>query len=316
MEDKIKVGISACLLGEKVRYDGGHKLDRYLRDTLGRFVNWVPVCPEVECGLPVPREAMRLVGPQDFPRLVTTGTGVDYTEKMHEWAKWRLDLLEREDLCGFVFKSRSPSSGMRGVKVFGSSGIPSSSGVGIFAGALMRRFPLIPVEEEGRLQNPALRENFIERVFVLRRWKQCCSGSVPAGRLVDFHTRHKLLLMSHSPRHYSALGNLVAHAGKDSLGTDRDRYLKLLMEGLKLMATVRKHVNVLHHIMGYFKEVLSPAEKQEMQEVIEEYGKGLVPLIAPVVLLRHYVRKYDEPYLKGQYYLDPHPSELMLRNHV
>jgi len=316
MEEKIKVGISACLLGEKVRYDGGHKLDYYLRDTLGRFVEWVPVCPEVECGLPVPREAMRLVGSPGSPCLVTTHTGVDHTRQMREWATGRLDRLEKEGLCGFVFKSRSPSSGMRGVKVYGGSGRPSNSGIGIFAAAFMQRFPLVPVEDEGRLHDPSLRENFIERVFVFRRWKQFSSGKGSAGRLVDFHTRHKLLVMSHSPRYYSALGKLVAHAGKDRRENLHEEYQGLLMEGLRLMATVRKHVNVLQHMIGYFKKQLTPAEKREMLEVIEDYRNGLVPLVVPIVLLRHYVRKYDEPYLKGQYYLDPHPAELMLRNHV
>jgi uncharacterized protein YbgA (DUF1722 family)/uncharacterized protein YbbK (DUF523 family) len=316
MEEKIKVGISSCLLGEKVRYDGGHKLDHYLRDTLARFVEWVPVCPEVECGLPVPREAMRLVGSAATPRLVTTRTGVDYTGQMREWAAGRLAGLEKEGLFGFVFKSRSPSSGMRGVKVYGSSGNPSSSGSGIFAAAFMQRFPLIPVEDDGRLHDPALRENFIERLVVFKRWKQLRSGRGSAGRLVDFHTRHKLLVMSHSPRHYSALGNLVAQAGKDRRKNLHEEYLGLLMEGLRLMATAKRHVNVLQHMMGYFKNQLAPAEKQEMLEVIEEYRNGLVPLVVPIFLLRHYVRKYDEPYLKGQYYLDPHPAELMLRNHV
>ncbi|MGE5300682.1 MAG: YbgA family protein [Acidobacteriota bacterium] len=316
MEEKIKVGISACLLGEKVRYDGGHKLDHYLRDTLGRFVEWVPICPEVECGLPVPREAMRLVGFAASPRLVTSRTGVDYTRQMREWAEVRLARLEKEGLCGFVFKSRSPSSGMRGVKVYGSSGSPTNAGIGIFAAAFMQRLPLVPVEDDGRLHDPALRENFIERVFVFRRWKRFSSGKGSAGRLVDFHTRHKLLVMSHSPRYYSVLGKLVAHAGKDRRENLHEEYQGLLMEGLRLMATVRKHVNVLQHMMGYFKKQLTPAEKREMLEVIEDYRNGLVPLVVPIVLLRHYVRKYDEPYLKGQYYLDPHPAELMLRNHV
>jgi uncharacterized protein YbgA (DUF1722 family)/uncharacterized protein YbbK (DUF523 family) len=316
MEDKIKVGISSCLLGEKVRYDGGHKLDHYLRDTLGRFVEWVPVCPEVESGLPVPREAMRLVGFAASPRLVTVRTGMDYTSQMLAWAGNRLGGLEKEDLCGFIFKSRSPSSGMRGVKVYGSSGAPLRSGVGIFAGAFMTRFPLVPVEDDGRLQDPSLRENFIERVFAFRRWKEFGSGGRSVQGLIEFHTRHKLLIMSHSPRHYSLLGNLVAQGG-GYLGADLyDEYLMLLMDGLRMAATVRKHTNVLHHMMGYFKKRLAPQEKKEMIGVIEEYRNGLIPLVVPLVLLKHYVRMYDEPYLKKQYYLDPHPAELMLRNHV
>src|SRR5512135_121000 len=175
--EKIKLGVSSCLLGEKVRYDGGHKLDHYITETLGRYVDWVPVCPEVEYGLPVPREAMHLSGTAEAPRLVGSRTGVDHTDGMNMWARQRLDELEKERLCGFIFKSRSPSSGMRGVKVYGGSGRPSNSGIGIFAAAFMQRFPLVPVEDEGRLHDPSLRENFIERVFVLRRWKQVSSGN-------------------------------------------------------------------------------------------------------------------------------------------
>ena len=316
MGQKIKLGISSCLLGEKVRYDGGHKLDYYLKDTLGQFVEWTPVCPEVECGLSVPREAMRLTGTPDALRLVTRRTGIDYTEKMQQWAQGRLGELEKEDLCGFIFKSRSPSSGMRGVKVYNPSGIPSTSGVGIFARAYMEHFPLAPVEDDGRLNDPHLRENFIERIFVFKRWKELLRKAGRLRDLVDFHSDHKLLILSHSPKHYSSLGRLVANAKtypKESLQSD---YLKILMDGLKLLATIKKNTNVLQHMMGYFKEQLQPDEKKEMLEVIEEYHRGLVPLLVPVVLVRHYVRKYDEPYLKRQYFLHPHPVELMLRNHV
>ena len=213
-ESAIRVGISTCLLGEPVRYDGGHKLDRYLRDTLGAFVEWVPVCPEVEYGLSVPREALRLVGDPADPRLVTARTGVDHTAGMKAWAGRRLDALEREDLCGFVFKSRSPSSGMRQVKVYpAGGGAPSPTGAGIFARAFMERFPLLPVEDEGRLNDPGLREGFIERLFVVSRWKRYRRDDGTAGGLVAFHTDHKLLVMAHSPRHDAALGKIAAGAG-------------------------------------------------------------------------------------------------------
>ncbi len=316
MVQKIKLGISSCLLGEKVRYDGGHKLDRYLKDTLGQFVVWTPVCPEVECGLSVPREAMRLTGTPDAPRLVTTRTGIDHTDQMQQWAKHRLKELEKDDLCGFIFKSRSPSSGMRGVKVYKPSGIPTTSGVGIFARAYMEHFPLIPVEDDGRLNDPNIRENFIERIFVFKRWKELLSKAGRIRDLVDFHSDHKLLLLSHSPQHNSALGRLVANSKKYRLERLQGDYLKILMDGLKLLSTVKKNTNVLHHIMGYFKKQLQPDEKRELMEFIEEYHNGLVPLIVPIVLLRHYVLIYDETYLKRQYFLNPHPAELMLRNHV
>ncbi len=314
--EKIRLGISSCLLGERVRYDGGHKLDHYLSDTLGRYIDWVAVCPEVEYGLPVPREAMRLVGTPGGPRLVTVRTGVDHTEGMRRWAKQRLGELERDDLCGFIFKSRSPSSGMRGVKVYGPSGVPARTGIGIFAGDFMERFPLMPVEDDGRLQDPALRENFIERVFVFRRWKEFEAGGGRTKDLVSFHTEHKLLVLSHSARHYTMLGRLVATAKQYRRAQLHAEYLSLLMEGLKLHSIARKNTNVLMHMLGYFKKKISSDEKRELLEVIEQYHRGLVPLIVPVTLLKHYVRKYDEQYLGRQYYLNPHPGELMLRNHV
>jgi uncharacterized protein YbgA (DUF1722 family)/uncharacterized protein YbbK (DUF523 family) len=314
--EKIRVGISSCLLGNEVRYDGGHKLDRFLRDTLGRYTDYVPVCPEVEIGLPIPRESLRLVGDPAEPRLVTRKSGEDHTERMKKWARRRLDDLEKEGLCGFIFKSRSPSSGMRGVKVYSREGMPGPRAPGIFARAFQDRFPLLPVEDEGRLHDAGLRENFIERLFVFRRWRRLMEAGGKPRDLVDFHSRHKYLIMSHSPAHLRTLGKLVA-AGK-AMPQDQllDDYLNNLMAGLKLMATVKKNTNVLQHILGYFKKRLSADEKQEVLEVIGEYHDGLVPLVVPVVLLRHFVRKYREPYLDRQYYLYPHPAELMLRNHV
>ena len=313
---KVKLGISPCLLGEKIRYDGGHKLDPYIKETLGRYVEWVPVCPEVEYGLPVPREAMRLTGAAGASRLVTIHTGVDHTDGMRGWARQRLHELEKEDLCGFIFKSRSPSSGMRGVKVYNPSGIPAYSGVGVFAGAFMERFPLMPVEDDDRLRKPALRENFIERVFVLKRWKEFQVTGGKIKNLVSFHTDHKLLVLSHSTVHYRMLGSLVANANKYPAEKLHFEYLDTLMEGLKLISTAKKSTNVLLHILGYFRKVITPGEKQEMLEVIENFHRGLVPLIVPITLLNHHVRKYDEKYLARQHYLNPHPVELMLRNHV
>jgi uncharacterized protein YbgA (DUF1722 family) len=205
---------------------------------------------------------------------------------------------------------------MRGVKVYNTSGMPSHRGVGIFAGAFMTHFPLMPVEDEGRLHDPVLRENFIERIFVFKRWKEFMKKGGPARDLISFHTDHKLMILSHSPKHYAALGRLVANAAKYGPEILYSDYLHTLMEGLKLSATVKKNRNVLEHMMGYFKDRLSRDEKQELKDVIEEYHKGLIPLIVPIALVRHYVRKYDEPYLKRQLYLNPHPLELMLRNHV
>ena len=314
--EKPIVGISTCLLGENVRYDGGHKLDRFLRDTLGTFVEYVPVCPEVECGFPTPREAFHLEGDLNRPRLVTSRTNVDHTERMESWSRERVRQLEKEDLCGFIFKSGSPSSGMERVKVRNDKGMPQKKGQGIFARIFMEHFPLLPVEEEGRLHDMDLRENFIERIFTLMRWKELLRTSVTMGKLVDFHTRHKMLILSHNQQVYREMGRFVANGGKRPGKEFYQCYAELLMTSMKYRSTPRKNSNVLMHAMGYFKKDLSHDEKQEMIKVIDDYRIGLTPLIVPITLLNHYVRKYNIAYLREQVYLNPHPKELQLRNHA
>jgi uncharacterized protein YbgA (DUF1722 family)/uncharacterized protein YbbK (DUF523 family) len=310
---KIRLGISACLLGRNVRYDGGHQLDRFLRDTLGHFVEYVPVCPEVEMGLPIPREALRLVGDPDAPRLVFSKSGEDVTDRMRSWAAGRLEELERENLCGFIFKARSPSSGMARVKLYDRNGVPNKNGVGLFARLFMERFPLLPVEEDGRLNDPRLRENFLEAIFTFRRWRDLLAGGSTAAGLIDFHARHKLLLMSHNVELARQMGRLVAWAGQVTPGELYDEYQRLLMKAVRLPATPAKHVNVLQHALGYFKRQLSADEKQEMLELFVQYRQAVVPLSVPITLLNHYVRKYRPPYLDEQVYLHPHPVELHLR---
>ena len=314
--EKIKLGISACLLGQSVRYNGGHQLDHFLKDTLGKFVDYVPVCPEVECGFGVPREAFRLIGEPDSPRLITIDTKQDFTERMEAWARKRVAEIESEGLYGFIFKGGSPSSGMERVKVYDDKGVPAKIGVGIFARIFMEHFPLIPVEEDGRLHDPILRENFIERIFALRRMAKVSQGGNPLRAIVDFQTRNKLLIMSHSPKHLQEMGQLVANSKALAPKSLINRYQELLMEALKLKATPRKNTNVLMHMLGYFKKDLDPSEKQEVLEIVDKYRRELIPLIVPITLISHYVRKYDQPYLKEQTYLNPHPLELQLRNHV
>jgi len=313
--NKIKLGISTCLLGEPVRFDGQHKLDPFLRDTLGAWVDYVPVCPEMELGLGSPREAMRLVGDPARPRLLTVKTQVDLTDRMNTWAEDRVRKLGDENLCGFIFKSRSPSSGMARVKVYNDKGMAVKQGVGLFAAAFMARFPLLPVEEEGRLHDPVLRENFIERIFTLQRWRDMLAGGRRARDLITFHARHKYLLLSHSETHYRQMGNCVAGSTDRTVARRFAAYEALLLQATARIGTRRKHVNVLQHMLGYFKTQLTADEKQEVLEIIGQYADGLVPLIVPITLLRHFVRKYDEPYLAEQVYLSPHPIELQLRNH-
>lgn len=317
MEETLKLGISSCLLGYKVRYDGQHKYDAWLVETLGKHVSYVPVCPESECGLPIPREAMRLVGDSEHPRLLTTNTGFDHTQRMLDYSRHKIEELKQEELCGFVFKSKSPSSGMERVKVYPEKGgAGEKKGVGIFARELMNAMPLLPYEEEGRLHDPVLRENFIERIFIMQRWHQLLKNRPDRGALVEFHTRHKLLLMAHNPALYRELGKLVAQIADYKPAEFRELYLAKLMQALSYHATRSKHQNVMQHILGYFKQELSPAEKTEMLGLIANYRARLLPLIVPVTLLNHYVRKYEKAYLADQYYLNPHPQELALRNHV
>lgn len=316
MNERIRIGISSCLLGERVRYDGMHKLDLFIRDTLGPYMEFVPVCPEVECGMGVPREPVRLVGDLASPRLVTTRTGIDMTPRMQAWARGRIDALEKENLCGFIFKAKSPSSGMDRVKVYNEAGGIVGYGPGMFARLFMERFPLLPVEDEGRLNDPALRENFIERVFTLARYREVLAPRPAIASIMNFHARHKLLLMSHSPKLTTTMGRLLAGCGKKDVAAACRQYEALLLEALAIKATPARHANVLQHMAGYLREHLQPAERKELQEHIDNHRLGLTPLIVPVTLIGYLVRRHAVTYLSDQVYLYPHPLELKLRNHA
>ena len=311
----IRIGISACLLGDEVRFDGGHKRDRFLTDTLGPFVEWVKVCPEVEMGLGTPRETLRLVAADGGLRLITTRSGVDHTDAMNAWSAERVGELADEQLSGYVLKKDSPSCGMARVKVYGLP-MPERSGRGLFATALMERFPNLPVEEEGRLSDPRLRENFIERVFAYRRLRDVFAGTWTTGALIRFHTAHKMSLLSHSTTAYQTLGRLVAGARGQKPSALRDAYESLFMSTMAKIATPARHTNVLQHMAGHLKRLIDADSKRELQGAIDEYRRGLVPLVVPLTLLRHYVRLHQVAYLAGQTYLEAHPRELMLRNHV
>ena len=312
----IRVGISACLLGDEVRYDGGHKRDAFLTTVMGPVVEWVKVCPEVESGMGTPRESMRLVDEGGRIRMLTVKTGVDHSDAMTAYARRRVDELEAEHLSGYVLKKDSPSCGMTRVKLYRAGGAPARTGVGLFARALLDRYPHLPVEEEGRLADSRLRENFVERVFAYRRLRDLFDRRWITGDLVRFHTAHKLVLMAHSPAAYARLGRVVAQAGGASRAGLREGYTAAFMQALAIIATPQRHANVLQHIVGYFKRTLDAASRDELLASIEDYRKGLVPLIVPITLVRHHVRRHNVEYLAGQAYLDPHPKELMLRNHV
>jgi uncharacterized protein YbbK (DUF523 family)/uncharacterized protein YbgA (DUF1722 family) len=314
-EAPIRVGISTCLLGERVRFDGGHKRDLFLVETLGRYVEWVSVCPEVEAGLGVPRESMRLRRIEGRVRLVTTKTGIDHTDALLRHATRRVAALRAHDLCGYVLKRSSPSCGMERVKVYGRDG-PIATGRGLFAEALLEAFPHLPVEEEGRLQEPRLRENFVERIFAYGRLRSMFGARWTIGDLVAFHTVHKLQLMAHSPRLYAQLERVVAGAKAVSPAALRASYEGKFMSALEVMATPKRHVKVLQHIRLCVSDRLDDAERREIIGLIDDYRRGTIPLLVPLSLLRHYVRLLEVASLQGQTYLEPHPKELVLRNHV
>jgi uncharacterized protein YbgA (DUF1722 family)/uncharacterized protein YbbK (DUF523 family) len=327
MDDRPRIGVSACLLGEPVRYDGGHKRDPFLVEIFGPHVEWVPVCPEVEAGFGTPRESMRLTaaahqvrarGERIDPRhisLVLARSGTDVTERLTRYSERRTNALGRESLSGYVLKKDSPSCGMDRVKVF-IGGMAERAGRGLFAEALISKMPTLPVEEEGRLSDPRLRENFIERVFAFQRLRGLFAGRWSAGDVVQFHTAHKLTLMAHSPAAYRELGRLVADVRERPRAEFRSRYEAGLMAALSILATPRRHANVLQHMLGYFKTSLDADARAEMLSLIEEHRQGRVPLIVPLTLMRHHVRREKVAYLQGQTYLQPHPRELSLRNHV
>jgi uncharacterized protein YbgA (DUF1722 family)/uncharacterized protein YbbK (DUF523 family) len=312
----IRVGISSCLLGELVRWDGGHKRDVFLVSELGRYVEWLPVCPEVEVGMGVPRPTLRLVRDGDELRLLENQSDRDHTRAMRAWARRRAAEIAKLDLCGYVLKKDSPSCGMERVKVYRAGASPVRDGRGLFAEALLEALPSLPVEEEGRLQDARLRENFIERVFAYRRLRDLFEGDWRLRDVVAFHTAHKLQLMAHAPQAYAELGRLVAGMKRLSRAELRERYEAAFMAALAKRATPGRNANVLEHMAGYLRERLDAADRAELAGVIRDHRLGLSPLVVPLTLIRHHARRQGVEYLLGQVWLEPHPKELMLRNHV
>lgn len=313
----IRVGISTCLLGQEVRFDGQHKRDAFVTNQLAQHVRFVPVCPEVELGLGIPRPPVRLVDRKDGvgTRLEEPRSGRDLTEAMNAHAADRVAGLEEQDLSGYILKKDSPSCGLFRVRLYNDKEVPERTGRGLFAEALVRAMPELPVEEEGRLHDPRLRENFIERLFAYRRLKALFDGAWTRRDLVAFHSREKMLLMAHDPRAATRLGRLVANAARMDPAELTAVYRPEFMAAMGRIATTRKHTNVLQHMAGHFKTRIDAAGRAELKEVIADFHQGLVPLVVPLTLIRHHVRLYAEAYLAGQTYLQPHPKELMLRNH-
>ena len=315
-DSSIRIGVSSCLLGLPVRYDGGHKADPFIIETLGRYFSWVPVCPEVEIGLGTPRETLRLVGDAAAPTLIATVSGRNHTSTMQHFAVKRVTQLAALGLHGYILKRNSPSCGMMGVPVYDSSDTPRRSGRGLFAQALATRLPLLPVEEEGRLQDPRVREHFIDRVFACRRWHGFLESHRGSAELVQFHTRHKLSLMAHSRPHYQALGRMVAGCGEGLSEEFLQAYGDLFMLAYKVRTTRKKHANVLSHAQGYFKRHLGRPGKAALAACIDDYRQGLLPLTAPLDLLRDHLRRFPCPYLEAQTYLNPYPADLLRLLHA
>jgi uncharacterized protein YbgA (DUF1722 family)/uncharacterized protein YbbK (DUF523 family) len=317
-DEKLRIGVSQCLLGEEVRFDGGHKRNRFVMNTLSYYVAYTGVCPEVEVGMPTPREAIRLSGTSESPRLIGVQSATDHTDAMEAWSSSRLSWLEEQSLDGYIFKKDSPSCGLFRVRVYDpDSGVPSRDGRGVFARAVVDAFPLLPVEEEGRLNDPPLRENFISRIFIYHRWKAFLAEErTPAG-LVHFHTIHKMSFLAHSPSHYRELGRIVSRAGSGDLDPLLGEYAKTMTACTQVLATTGKHTNVIMHLMGFIKDKLDARDKAELLDVVEQMRNHVLPLIVPITLLKHHLWKCEVPeWVHSQIYLSPYPGELMLRNHV
>lgn len=318
-DQAIKIGISACLLGQPVRYDGSHKRDGYITGTLSHYFEFVPFCPEMGAGLGVPRPTLHLLQTAQGIRAVKVkDASIDYTEALQHYIQPVMGQIA--DLSGFILKKSSPSCGMERVKVYNLAKPnlpPERDGVGIFARALQEQFPLLPIEEEGRLCDPILRENFIERVFVYQRWRDLLAAGLTPAKLIDFHADHKYILMAHDQENARQLGQLVAQAGTVSdVMQLAAAYIPLLMATLSKRVSRGQHTNVLMHLLGYLKTQLDAADREELLETIQQYRLGYVPLVVPLTLLKHHFRRYPQPYIERQHYLSPHPRELMLRNQL
>jgi uncharacterized protein YbgA (DUF1722 family)/uncharacterized protein YbbK (DUF523 family) len=313
---RVKIGVSSCLLGQEVRYNGGHKRDRFLISSLSQFVDYVPICPEVAIGLGVPRPPIRLVGDPDAPKAVGTDDHtIDVTARLQSFAREKTQTLV--DISGYILKKDSPSCGMERVKVYSEKGgAAQRKGQGVFARVLMERMPLLPVEEEGRLNDPVLKENFLTRVFVFHRWQRLVAEGLSSRALIAFHTDHKFLLMAHSQAAYQRMGRMLADLGDVDLEAVALMYATEMMTALARRATRKRHANTLQHMAGYLKRSIDSEDKQELNHNIDAYRRGQVPLIVPITLFRHYFRRHPDPYMERQVYLHPHPEELSLRNSI
>lgn len=314
---KIKLGASACLLGSTVRFDGGHKNQKFLTEIMSDFVEWHSFCPEISAGMSVPRETFRLnKGSENQPRFVGNRSGEDKTKEIIEVSQELLNTIEQLNLRGFIVKKDSPSCGLQRVKIYDGNGAPSRTGQGLFTQALQARFPNMPIEDEGRLNDPQIRENFFTRIFCYDRWIHTKNGKLSKAKLFLFHAEHKMLILAHSPSTAQELGRLLATADTIEMEDLLEKYEALFMSSLAVIASPGRHVNVMQHIAGFLKKILSSEDKLELGSLFQDYSAGRVPLMVPITLLAHHLRKTSTPWVKNQIYLSPYPSELGLRSSI
>jgi len=315
LSNKITIGVSACLLGRKVRFDGGHKRSRFITDALAGHFEFAAFCPEMAIGMGAPRQPIRLVGEDQNPQAVGVKTPqLNVTQPLRDYGKKIAG--EIDGLCGFIFKKDSPSCGMERVKVYNDKGTPERSGTGIFAREIIKAHPLLPVEEEGRLNDADLRDNFVTRVYVYARWKALIAGGLSKSGLIDFHTGHKYLVLSHSTMVYKQLGQMLSDLTRAPLADIADSYIARLMQTLSKPATRKRHSNVLQHLLGYLKNHLDSPHRADLNETIDAYRRGEFPLVVPIRLLQHHFSMHPHTYIKKQVYLNPHPQALLLRNNL
>lgn len=308
----IKIGVSKCLLGFNVRFDGGHRQNRFCKDELSRIFNFIPLCPEVGIGLSTPRKTIRLVGEPEAPRAVQSDDPTkDYTQALQGFAEDNNQLLSQ--MSGYIFCKASPSCGVERVKVYRDSGQAEKSGTGIFAAKVRQMYPLMPLEEDGRLNDPLLRDSFIKRVFIYNEWQRLIQKGISPKRLYQFHSRHKFTLLAHCQPTYRMLGPLISGVTEKNIRQISTHYISSLMAALKLTSSRKNNTNVLMHLQGFLKDKLSSGDRAELAKCILDYRNGTQTILSVLTLFKHYLRKHPVPYVEQQSYLNPYPEKLAIQ---
>ena len=315
MDEKIPVGISSCLLGQEVRYNGGHTRSKYCVNHLSRIFEFVAFCPEVAIGLGIPREPIRMIGAIDAPRVVgTVTTELDVTDALVDYAHTVAG--QAENFCGYIFMKNSPSCGLYSTKIYNDKNNLPGKHAGMFTRTLRQLLPLLPVEEDGRLNDAVLRENFIAQVFAYHDWRVNVQNAAAAKKIVDYHSRYKYLIMAHNQSAYRQLGRMVAKSGIGDIESLAQKYIELFMKTVRKPANRRGHSNALYHLLGYLRDGVPGKVRQDIANHIEEYRVGIVNLAVPMSIMDHYLKLYGSEYVNRQAYLAPYSKDLGLRNNI